>query len=230
MVSKAYPSNSELHNVLSQSFLSAKNYDCALAEFSWILKRNPDSAAAHMLMGEALDGLDKTPEAIAEFELATKADPRAVNVNFGLGYLYWKMRRYDEAARAFEIELSLDPKNAQALAYLGDIEMKRENSEKALSLLRQAVGLREDIRIAQMDIGVILTQQKQYPDALAALERAEKLDPEQPEIHYRLGRLYQAMGQTETAQREFAKVQQLHKKAEDDIADKIAGAKSLPKP
>ena len=63
----ADPANAELHNVLAQSCLSAKNYDCAMKEYSWILQRTPDSAASHILMGEALDGSGKTPEAVAEF-------------------------------------------------------------------------------------------------------------------------------------------------------------------
>lgn len=45
-------------------------------------------------------------------------------MNFGLGYLRWKMRQYDDAKREFEAELVVDPENPQALAYLGDIEMK----------------------------------------------------------------------------------------------------------
>jgi len=140
-----------------------------------------------MLLGEALDGLDKTPEAIAEFEAAAKADSRAPNVNFGLGYLYWKLRRYEQAAPAFENEIAVDPQNAQALAYLGDVELKRENTEKALSLLQCAIAIRTDLSIAQLDLGVILTQQKKYPQALKALRHAEQLDPEQPEVHFRLG-------------------------------------------
>jgi tetratricopeptide (TPR) repeat protein len=209
---------------------AAKQYHCALNEFSWILKRTPDSAAAHMLLGEALDGLGKTPEAIQEFQLAVKADPKAPDLHFGLGYLFWKLRRYDEAAQAFEAELSLDPENAQALAYLGDTEMHQGSPETALPLLQKATRLRDDLRVAYVDIGAILTQQKQYQDALTALRRAETLDPQQPDVHYRLGRLYQILGDTENAKRELAKVQQLQQRAEASIADKMSShAASLEK-
>jgi tetratricopeptide (TPR) repeat protein len=221
--SKSDFSNAELHRVLAQSCLSAKKYSCALDEFSWIQRQNPDSPAVHVLTGEALDGLGRTPEAIAEFELAAKSDRQAPSVHFGLGYLYWKMRQYDEAKRAFETELSIDPSNSQALAYLGDIELKNGDQEKALTHLRNAARLRDDISIAHLDMGVIFTEQKQYQDALAALQRAEKLDPQQPEIHYRLGRLHQSMGNAGAAKSEFAKVQSLHKKEEENIADKMSG-------
>jgi tetratricopeptide (TPR) repeat protein len=212
---KADPTNTELHRVLAQSCLSAKEYSCALAEFRHILEHDPDSAAAHMLSGEALDGLGRTVEAIPEFEAAAKAAPREPNVHFGLGYLYWKMHKYDEAQTAFKAELSIDPGHAQSLAYLGDIELKKNAPDKALRLLQKAAQMRNDIRIAYLDIGAILLDQKNYPEALAALRRAERLDPTLPDAHYRLARLYRAMGNATAAEREFAKVNELQDKAED---------------
>jgi tetratricopeptide (TPR) repeat protein len=220
---KSDPKNVELHRVLAQSCLSAKHYSCALAEFRQILEQDPDSTAAHMLSGEALDGLGRTAEAIPEFEAAAQAAPREPNVNFGLGYLYWKQHKYDEAKAAFETELSIDSAHAQALAYLGDIELKRNEPEKALPLLTKATQLRDDIRIAYVDIGAILFDQKKYPEALAALQCAEKLDPAQPDAHYRLARLYRAMGNSAAAEREFAKVSELQEKAED-MAPKLSGS------
>ena len=145
---KSDPANIELHSVLAQSCLSAKQYDCALAEFRQILQHDPDSAAAHMLSGEALDGLGRTVEAIPEFQAAAKTAPLEPNLNFGLGYLYWKQHKFDEAKAAFEAELRIDPQHAQALAYLGDIELKTNAPDKALPLLSKATHLRNDIRIA----------------------------------------------------------------------------------
>ena len=218
---KSDPANIELHRVLAQSCLSAKQYDCALAEFRQILQQDPNSAAAHMLSGEALDGLGRTVEAIPEFEEAAKAAPREPNVHFGLGYLYWKQHKYGEARAAFETELSIDPAHAQALAYLGDIELKGNNPGTALPLLQRAIKLRNDIRVAYVDIGAILSDQKKYSEALAALLHAEKLDPSQPDAHYRLARVYRAMGNQAAAQREFAKVGELQEKSEE-MAPKLS--------
>ena len=59
------------------------------------------------------------------------------------------------------------------------------------------------------------------PEAAAALLHAEKLDPTQPDAHFRLARVYQAMGNTVDARKEFAKVRELHQKAGDDVASKM---------
>jgi len=227
---KSDPENSELHHLLAHSCLWAKKYSCAQEQFQWIQQKEPDSAAAHMLLGEALDGLGRTPEAISEFQAATKIDPGEPNANFGLGYLYWKLRQYDQAIPAFESELSAHPDHAQSLAYLGDTEMKKDDTEKSAILLKKAVQLNTGIRIAHADLGAIYAGQKRYQDALAEFQAAVKLDPDQPDTHFRLGRLYQAMGNSSAAQQEFARVQELHKKTEDDLLEKMSGAPPPLKP
>ena len=67
--------------------------------------------------------------------------------------------------------------------------------DEALPLLQKAeIQTRNDIRIAYIDLGAILMEQKRYPEALTALQQAVKLDPTHPDAHFRLGRLYQATG------------------------------------
>jgi tetratricopeptide (TPR) repeat protein len=222
LAAQSDPSNTELHGLLAQSCLWAKNYACALEEFRQVQQRDPDSAAAHMLSGEALDGLGRAPEAIAEFQAAAKSNPQEPNVHFGLGYLYWKQHQYDDAKTAFEGELAVDPAHAQSLAYLGDIAMKENDPERALPLLNKAIQSKSDLRLAYLDAGAILTAQKRYQEALAALQRAEKLDPTEPDAHYRLGRLYREMGNAAASQSEFAKVRELHEKADEDVNRKIS--------
>ena len=57
----------------------------------------------------------------------------------------------------FETELSVDPNHPQALAYLGDVEWKRNHLDQAASLLRKATQAKSDLRIAQLDLGAVLT-------------------------------------------------------------------------
>jgi tetratricopeptide (TPR) repeat protein len=226
-VADSDPANAELHQVLAQSCLWARQYSCALDEFRQILQKNPDSAQAHVLSGEALDGLGKTAEAIAEFQAAAKAAPHEPNVHFGLGYLYWKSHEYDAARREFETELAADPGHAQALAYLGDIEMRSNHPEGALPLLRRSLQLNSDIRIAAIDLGVVLAQQKQYQEAVAAFQHAVALDPAAPDAHYRLAQVYREMGKDAESRKEFARVRELREKADEDMVRKMA---SVPPP
>jgi tetratricopeptide (TPR) repeat protein len=228
-VVRSQPLNIELRKVLAQSCLLAKNYSCAQDEFHQIVQQDPNSGSAHILLGEALDGLGRTPEAIAEFQAAAKVAPQEPDVNFGLGYLQWKSGHFDEAKLSFQNELALDPNHAQALAYLGDIAMKEDNFDQALPYLQKAVRQRNDLRIAYVDLGAVLMQQKRYPEAMTALQQAIRLDPSQPDAHFRLGRLYQVLSKPADADREFAKVRELHEKA-DDVASQMSKPSAAPEP
>jgi tetratricopeptide (TPR) repeat protein len=221
---KANPENAELQELLAQSCLWAGKFSCAQEEFHKIVEQNPDSAQSHILTGEALDGLGRTEEAIAEFEAAAKIAPREPNLHFGLGYLYWKKQQYDRAKQEFQTELSVDPNNAQALAYLGDIAWKNDDAAAALTFLNQSRKLSNDLRIVQLDLGEIYLRQKNYSEARVALRRAVQLDPEQPDAHYQLSRLYQTLGEKTSAEKELQKVQELHNKADENLVRKMANS------
>src|SRR5204862_310629 len=124
----------------------------------------------------------------------------------------------------FEAELALDSRHAQAVAYLGDLEMKNNHPDAALVLLRKAVALKNDIRIAYIDIGAILAEKKQYAESARTLKRAVELAPKQSDAHYRLGNIYKAMGEKELAQREFAKVRELQENPEEDLVRKMSSS------
>ena len=57
-----------------------------------------------------------------------------------------------------------------------------------------------------------------------ALARAITIDPEQSDAHYQMGRLYQATGNAAEAEKELHKVQELHKKAEENLVGKISAS------
>src|SRR5208282_6175953 len=120
-----------------------------------------------ILLGEAYDGLGQRSNAITEFEAARAISPSEPRVHFGLGYLHWKSREYDEAKREFESELSVNSSNALALTYLGDIALKRDHTDAALSLLDRATRINKDIRIAYLDLGFVYLREARYKDAQA---------------------------------------------------------------
>jgi len=100
------------------------------------------------------------------------------------------------------------------LAYLGDIELERNNLEQATSFLEKATQHSDELRIAYLDLGTARMRQNQYSAAVQPLRRAIELDPNNTDAHYRLGRVYQAMGNAAAAEKEFAKTRELHQKLE----------------
>jgi tetratricopeptide (TPR) repeat protein len=225
--SKRDPANVELHNVLAQSCLWSNKYDCALEEFKSILTVDPDAVQAHMLLAEALDGMGKTEDAIQELEAAARIAPKEPILHFELGYLYYKKGLYEQAVPELQLEATNNPGYAQTYAYLGDISLKTNDAEAAEPLLVRAIQLGDKLRLAYFDLGCVYADQKKIPEALAAFEHAAKLDPAQPDAHYRLARLYSQTGQKDKAAREFALTKELHAKTEDTLIQKVSGEGAL---
>jgi tetratricopeptide (TPR) repeat protein len=156
-----------------------------------------------------LDASNRTEAATAEFEAAVKASPVPPDAHFGLGYLYWKQQRYEEACHEFEVELETQPQHAQALMYLGDAEMHADPNKSAETHLRQALALDANMRLAHLDLGILLAAQNNSDEAARHFREAIRLDPSKPDAHYRLGRLWRLLGREHDAQDEFDKVQKL---------------------
>jgi tetratricopeptide (TPR) repeat protein len=217
------PSNLELRTVRAQNCLWAHLYDCAMEEFKSILAANPDAVQAHMLLAEALDGMDKTPDAITELEEAERLSPNEPILHFELGYLYYKQRNYEKAKLELESEIKNDPGYAQAYLYLGDIALHSNEETVAEPLLKKAVDLQNESRLAYFDLGSIYADQGRNQEAISALQHAIALDPDQPDAHYRLARLYSTLGEKNKAAQEFAKTKQLHDAKDESLIQKVSG-------
>jgi tetratricopeptide (TPR) repeat protein len=176
-----------------------------------------------MLLAEALDGMDKTGDAIGELQSAEQISPNEPVLHFELGYLYYKQRDYDRASSELQLEIKNNPGYAQSYLYLGDIALHSNDNVTAQPLLEKSLQLQDENRLAYFDLGCIYADQKKNQEALTAFQHAVKLDPTQPDAHYRLARLYTQLGEKQKAAQEFAKTKELHNKTEESLIQKVSG-------
>jgi len=222
----ADPQNLPFRLALAQSCLWSRQYQCVLDVYHEIVTLNADSAEADMLAGEALDEMKDKPAAAQQFRAAAKADPKEPNVHFGLGYLLWGLLQFDEAAKEFQAELANNPDHAQALTYLADCDMQLSQPEAAPPLLEKAIHIDSKIELAHLDLGILYGDAGRRDDALRELKIAEKLSPEDQNVHWRLGRFYKAIGRNEDAKVEFDKTRSLQKAADQSVFTKLHQAQT----
>jgi tetratricopeptide (TPR) repeat protein len=216
--------NLQFRLLLAHSCLSERQFQCVLDVYHEILTLNAESAEADMLAGEALDEMRNHAAAIEQFRAAVKADPREPNVHFGLGYLLWTQNQFEEAAHEFQAELDNVPGNAQALAFLADSDMQLNHADLALPLLQKAIAIDPRLARAHLDLGILNADAGHREEAIREFKMAARLTPEDPSPHWRLARLYQAMGNKAAASAEFQKTSSLHKAANDTIFSKLKAA------
>lgn len=226
----ADPKNLPFRLMLAQSCLASRQYSCVMDVYHEILLLNAESAEADMLAGEALDETRDHDGAILQFRAAVKADPKVPNVHFGLGYLLWSQGKYEEAAPEFQAELVNVPESAQAMAYLADSDMKLNHPEAAGPLIEHAIRIDPGLELPHLDRGILDADAGHREDALREFKVAEKLNPDDVNAHYRLARLYQAMGRKDEAKVEFDKTSNLHKAENATVFEQLERARAKGKP
>jgi predicted Zn-dependent protease len=92
------------------------------------------------------------------------------------------------------------------LAYVYEREGKKD---EAAQLLRELLKQTPAHPNARYLLGRILLDQGDAAGAVEQLEASMRLAPEEPRVHYQLGRAYQKLGRQDEAKKQFALFQQL---------------------
>jgi tetratricopeptide (TPR) repeat protein len=219
------PPNLPFRMVLAHSCLASKQFQCVLDVYHEILTLNAESAEADMLAGEALDEMNDHVGATQQFRAAVKANPKEPNVHFGLGYLLWAQGQYQEAAQEFQSELANVPTHVEAMAYLADANVKMNHPEVALPLIEKTIRIDPGMELAHLDLGILYANAGRRDNALRELKVAAKLTND-VNVHWRLARLYQAMGRKDEANAEFHKTSSMTKAADDSVSRKLDNARA----
>ena len=75
--------------------------------------------------------------------------------------------------------------------------------QRVEALLRQAVTLDRKFAKGCLELGILLSDQRRYKEAIPELQRAAQLEPDLAQAHYRLAQAYQRTGQKELADKEL---------------------------
>jgi tetratricopeptide (TPR) repeat protein len=227
--------NLPLRLALAHSYLWSGQSDKVMDVYHEILVLDPNSAEADMIAGEALTEMKDRDGAIKMFRAAVQANSKAANVHFSLAYLLWIQKQYADAAVEFQAELANDPNHVQSLLYLADSQIQLSHLDLAQPLLERVVKLAPSIPLGHLDLGIVYAESGRNEEAVRELTQAEKKMPEGGEVttdmvtvHWRLGRLYRAMGRKDEAKAEFDKASQLNKKADTELHNKLANARERP--
>ena len=136
--------------------------------------------------------------------------PAAPNLHYLYG-VYLLSDRPDQALDQFNEELRISPNHAGAMQQLAGEMMKRGQLDAALRWATQAVAIAPRNFAARRTLGQVKLELNDVAGAIVELERAVKLEPDSPSVHYALARGYQRAGRTAEAKRERAEFSRLER-------------------
>ena len=152
------------------------------------LRLEPDLAAAHLNLGNALRALRQSDEAAACFRKALELQPGYAKAHANLSSIYLDQQRLDEALQHGEAAFRSDPTLAEAQANLSAVEYQRGYLSAAVWHARKPCALSRAWRRPRVCSARAFQDQGQTEEALACSEPAlESSAPnEQPRTHSNL--------------------------------------------
>jgi len=162
---------------------SEKNYDAAIVAFNHVLELDPHRPGVHYRLGRVY---------LARFRDQQKPDDRTA------------------AAHEFSAEVDTDPGNGNARYELAVMAQEQGNNDEARAQFEQLIQRFPDFEEALVGLGGILIETQKAQQAVAPLERATKINPDDEVAWYRLAQAERAVGNRAEQQRAMATFQRLH--------------------
>lgn len=173
----------------------------------------PGSLPSLELDAEANEVQGRWDAAEKDYRAILKQNPRYPGIHFRLARLLLSRPKpsadfQEQAKKELQEELEIDPSNAGAEYISGELAGQMQDLPAAVEHFTKASKLNPNFGDAYLGLGMALLGEKKYGDAVAPLEMAVKLEPENPAGHYNLGTAYARTGHKDAAEREFALQQQ----------------------
>jgi len=172
----------------------------ALAAYYRALIENPDSVAAHFLLGVAACEDAQWEEAFRHFVATIDRAPAMAEPYNNLGVVYFHQQDLSSARTCWERAVSVRARYPEAVANLGVFYLASGRAIEARTCFERAVAMAPRSASAYNNLGVALIRAGQFDDATACFEHSIGLDPQLAAPLRNLAHIYQCKGQDSEAQ------------------------------
>ena len=148
----------------------------------------------------------KFEKAANELEDILVQAPELDKVRYYLAAVYEELKRDNDAAAQY---LKLPPASAyyvDALIHAAHIVKEGGNADKAIELVKDGLGQRDDVPQLYAYYAALLDDQKKYSEALTMLKDAVEKFPDQTQLRFYLGSMYDRIGNTDETIAQMKKV------------------------
>ena len=215
---KLYPADADVLYVSADYHMKAWN-DAIYRMY----QKAPSSYRVDQLSAEVFETQGKYTEAVAEYRKAIEKNPKAINLHYRLGRALLQQSHdpavLEQARKEFETELALNPSDAVAEYQVAQILAAEQKKAEAAPHFERAAELRPDFPEALIAVAKLRMEARRYPEAIALLQRAVKLQPRNETAHYNLMMAYRNAGRAADADREKAELDKLQKPPEGEFTE-----------
>jgi Flp pilus assembly protein TadD len=195
------PDNVELLNAIGFSLFQQGKSKEAVVELEKALQIDPKHWKAHNNMALASIDLGELELAEAHYRESLAIEPQPAIYN-DLGFVLERMGLTEDATAAYRKALELDPGSAAAQFNLGSALARSGDFREAEMHLRAALESKPSTQ-TYTGLGIVLSHQGKSDEAVASLQTALELDPNNAAAHRQLAEVLASLGRAGEARREM---------------------------
>lgn len=191
---------------LSQIYLEAENYDKALIHLRALESFEPQNLNVKVKIALILIEQKKYDVAIEKLEEIVVFAPGSDKIRFYLAAVYEETNRYDLAIRNFNKIESVSTYYPDAIVHAAYLYRKKKELENAADLLKRAIATRNDVPQFYAFYASVLDEMKEFDKGVKMLEAATQKFPDNTQLRFYLGSMYDRIGRTKDTIAEMRKV------------------------
>lgn len=197
-----HPKNAENYYKRANYYYLNKEIDKGLADMQTAIKLQPDSSKYYVMLSDlyfAKHETDLTEEALLK---AISKDEDNNEARLKLAELQFYTRQYDDCGKTIDEAVQRQPHNPKA--YLIKAFMLKDLKDTVGYLRMLQLVIDQDSREvkAYSELGYFYQQQND-PLAISYYQNGLKVDPNNVDLHYNLGKMFQDMDKLEEAEQEY---------------------------
>lgn len=220
------PNSEDVLSAIAQVALAAKRPMPAVLALQSLTRICPTVAQYHYLLGVGLMAVGDMPAADDALKEANRLEPEKALTLIALGLVLNNRKQFDEAKTSLTRSVELQPDSIEAMAALAEAHAGLREFDRATVLARRVLERAPANATANLVMGMILMEQKDYAGARDALAKATTADPDSPKAFYQLSLAAARLGDEAGAQR-YVQVYQEKLQAVEDRVNQLRAGGSL---
>jgi tetratricopeptide (TPR) repeat protein len=217
------PNSEDVLGAYAQLALAIKQPMPAVIALDALTRMCPGVSQYHYLLGVGLMAIGDMPGAVEALVAADRLEPDRALTLLALGLALNNRKEYADAKAALGRSVDLQPDSVEAVAALAEAEAGLGEFDAAARDAQRALDRVPEGATANLVMGMVRLERRQYAEARDALLKAVAGDPDSPKATYQLSLAYSRLGDETSSKRYLEMYQQNLKAVEERIRTLRAG-------
>jgi tetratricopeptide (TPR) repeat protein len=191
---------------LSQAYLEAENYDKAYKHLRVLESFEPQNLNVKVKIALILIEQKKYDPAIDKLEEIVVMAPSSDKIRFYLAAVYEETGAVDLAVRNFKKIESTSTYYPDSVVHAAYLYRKKKDLDAAADLLKKSIAVRDDVPQFYAFYASVLDEQHEYKKGVEMLSAATTKFPDNTQLRFYLGSMYDRVGRTDDTISEMRKV------------------------